>query len=259
MAVRIATVLVVDDEESVRVTLAAILSSHGYEVELAATGMEALTLLQVNEFDLVLTDLRMEGVDGLQVLGEAKRRWPDSVTIMLTGYASMDSAIAAMRQGAYDYLCKPCPTEELLATVARGLERRRLTRDLKLYVRQLEISIDTARELYSVMDARLLEAKATLQDREQELAALYGDLRTPLVTISSLAQLVLGSLNQPNATQPVDGTMTVASSVTQIQSEADRLTQHVNSLLQRPPSIPAEEHYALLSSTEPTPQCVSAS
>jgi DNA-binding NtrC family response regulator len=166
------TVLVVDDEESVRVTLAAILGELGYDVREAASGDEAVALLKKVEFDLVLTDLRMEGVDGLQVMAEARNRWPDSVTIMLTGHASIDSAIAALRVGAYDYLCKPCPTEDLLATVARGLERRRLTRDLKLYMRQLEIAIDTARELYSALDARLLEATTTLRDREEELAAL---------------------------------------------------------------------------------------
>jgi DNA-binding NtrC family response regulator len=166
-----ARILVVDDEESVRLTLAAILNSQGWDVQSVASGMEGVLLLQTNDFDLVLTDLRMDGVDGLQVLGEAKRRWPESVTIVLTGHASVDSAIAALRDGAYDFLCKPCPTEELLATVRRGLERRQLARDLELYVRQLEISIETARELYSALDARLLEALATLRDREQELSA----------------------------------------------------------------------------------------
>src|SRR3712207_6128747 len=102
-------VLVVDDEETVRVTLTAVLAGAGYDVSSAGTGADALTLLHSTEFDLVLTDLRLEDIDGLMILSRVQRRWPDTVTLMLTGYASIDSAVAALRAGAYDYLCKPCP------------------------------------------------------------------------------------------------------------------------------------------------------
>jgi CheY-like chemotaxis protein/anti-anti-sigma regulatory factor len=117
--------LVVDDEESVRTTTAAILEHHGYEVETASDGADALGKLQQRDFELVLTDLRMEGMDGSTLLHEISRNFPNVVTVVLTGYASIESSIDALRQGVYDYLVKPCVIEDLHQTVRRGLEHRR--------------------------------------------------------------------------------------------------------------------------------------
>src|SRR5918992_5899247 len=103
-----ARLLVVDDEENLRITTAAILEQEGYTVETASSGNEAVTLLEGAEFDLVLTDLHMEGGDGLSVLSEIRRRAPLTISVVLTGFASVESAIAALQQGAYDYLVKPC-------------------------------------------------------------------------------------------------------------------------------------------------------
>ncbi|HYJ47607.1 MAG TPA: response regulator, partial [Pyrinomonadaceae bacterium] len=100
--------LVVDDEENLRITTAAILEQEGYHVETASSGNEAVSLLEQSEFDLVLTDLHMEGGDGLSVLAEIRRRAPLTISVVLTGFASVESAIAALQQGAYDYLVKPC-------------------------------------------------------------------------------------------------------------------------------------------------------
>jgi CheY-like chemotaxis protein/anti-anti-sigma regulatory factor len=116
------SVLVVDDEENVRVTTAAILEQEGYAVETAADGREALELTARRHFDLVLTDLRMEDMDGMTLLHELQSRHPNLVTIVLTGYASIESSIDALRQGVYDYLTKPCTVEDLKRTVRRALE-----------------------------------------------------------------------------------------------------------------------------------------
>jgi len=116
--------LVVDDEESVRVTTAAILEQEGYHVETAADGAEALQLAARGTFDLVLTDLRMEDMDGITLLHELQTRHPNVVTIVLTGYASIESSIDALRQGVYDYLVKPCVVDDLKRTVRRALEHR---------------------------------------------------------------------------------------------------------------------------------------
>lgn len=118
-------VLVVDDEESVRITTAAILEQEGYEVETASDGHEALSKIQSGDFDLVLTDLRMEGMDGSMLLHEINRHHPNVVTIVLTGYATIESSVDALRQGVYDYLVKPCVVEDLQLTVRRALEHRR--------------------------------------------------------------------------------------------------------------------------------------
>ena len=117
-------VLIVDDDESVRVTTAAILEQEGYEVATASDGREALEMAARSHYDLVLTDLRMEDMDGMTLLHELQTRHPNVVTIVLTGYASIESSIDALRQGVYDYLVKPCMVEDLKRTVGRALEHR---------------------------------------------------------------------------------------------------------------------------------------
>jgi DNA-binding response OmpR family regulator len=117
-------VLVVDDEENVRVTTAAILEQEGYEVATASDGREALEMAARKHFDLVLTDLRMDDMDGIALLHELQTQHPSMVTIVLTGYASIESSIDALRQGVYDYLVKPCMVEDLKRTVRRALEHR---------------------------------------------------------------------------------------------------------------------------------------
>ena len=97
-------VLIVDDEESVTVTMAAILEMDGYSVAMALRGDDALKQIAAEEFDLVLTDLRLDDFDGMDVLAAARRKSPDTVGIVLTGYASLDSAVKALRVGAYDYM-----------------------------------------------------------------------------------------------------------------------------------------------------------
>jgi len=117
-------VLVVDDEENVRVTTSAILEQEGYYVEMAGDGREALQKVERGGFDLVLTDLRMDDMDGAALLNELHSRHPAIVTVVLTGYASIESSIDALRQGVYDYLVKPCVIDDLKRTVRRALEHR---------------------------------------------------------------------------------------------------------------------------------------
>jgi len=123
-AARRGSILVVDDEENVRFTTAAILEQEGYEVATAGDGAEALRMVPRGHFDLVLTDLRMDDMDGITLLHELQTRHPNLVTIVLTGYASIESSIDALRQGVYDYLVKPCVVDDLKRTVRRALEHR---------------------------------------------------------------------------------------------------------------------------------------
>lgn len=116
--------LVVDDEDNVRVTTAAILEQEGYEVETASDGQEALKKIREGKFDLVLTDLRMEGMDGNALLNVLCSNHPNIVTVVLTGYASIESSIDALRCGVYDYLVKPCVIDDLKLTVRRALQHQ---------------------------------------------------------------------------------------------------------------------------------------
>ena len=117
-------ILVVDDELAMRATLTEILQGEGYRVTAASNGEAALDVLRQNLIDLAVLDLKMEGLDGLQVTEAAQRINPDTVIIMLTAHGTLESAISAMRRGAYDYLLKPAAVPEILAAVQRGLQHR---------------------------------------------------------------------------------------------------------------------------------------
>jgi len=126
-------ILVVDDEPNVLLTMSAILRQEGYDVEEAPGGRHALQALEQRSFDLVLTDLNMPGVDGLAVLEAVQKHAPDTVTLVITGYASVPTALRALQLGAYEYLLKPTEVEDLKQSVRRSLERKRLSETDTLY------------------------------------------------------------------------------------------------------------------------------
>jgi two-component system response regulator PilR (NtrC family) len=120
-------VLVVDDEDGIRTTLEVLFRRAGYVVQLAADGRRAVTALRESEpFDLVITDLVMPGTDGLEVLRIAKERSSETQVLVITAHATVDTALAAMRLGAYDYVQKPYSLEEIRVLAERALEKRRL-------------------------------------------------------------------------------------------------------------------------------------
>ncbi|QCQ21457.1 ATP-binding response regulator [Desulfoglaeba alkanexedens] len=119
-------VLVIDDEEIARVACRRVLSREGIEVTLAPSGREGLEILARDPHDLVLVDLKMPEMDGVEVARRIHELDPSIVIVIITGYATVESAVAAMKQGAYDYLPKPFTPDELLIVVRRGLEKRRL-------------------------------------------------------------------------------------------------------------------------------------
>jgi len=120
-------VLVVDDEASMRDFLGICLRRAGHEVELAASGAVALAALGARAADVVVTDLRMPGeIDGLGLLTAVRTRYPDTEVILVTAFATADTALAAMKQGAYDYLTKPFKVDEINAVIGRALEKRAL-------------------------------------------------------------------------------------------------------------------------------------
>lgn len=126
-------ILVVDDEPNVLLTVEAILKQEGYSVDACSGGAAALDAVRERHYDLVLTDLKMPDVDGLAVLAEVRKRSPDTVTVMMTGFGSVDTAIGALQLGAYEYLLKPTEVTELKAAVRRALERKRYSEIDTLY------------------------------------------------------------------------------------------------------------------------------
>src|SRR6188472_3777095 len=121
-----AAVLVIDDEEVLRDILGTLLEREGYSVRLASTGQEGLDLAKSLPFDAVIVDVMMPGIDGLQVLEELKKHDEELPVLMITAYASMESAIAAMKKGAFDYITKPFKNDEVLVVLQNAIERRQL-------------------------------------------------------------------------------------------------------------------------------------
>ena len=121
-----ARILVIDDDDSFRSVLQYNLSQAGYEVEIAVGGREGLQQMKQAPFDAVITDIKMPGMDGLEVLGRVKKEYPDIVVIMITAHGSIEMAVEAMRQGAYDYITKPLNRDALLLTLEKALRYRAL-------------------------------------------------------------------------------------------------------------------------------------
>jgi DNA-binding NtrC family response regulator len=138
-------ILIVDDEPIARENLAHILQKEGYTALMAEDGQQAIDLLQQEEVDLVLTDLRMKGQDGMAVLAETKKLWPSTEVVVITGYASVDTAVAAMRQGAYHYIAKPFKIEELRVVVEKALEKHLLRKEIQSLRQQVNTQIGAAR------------------------------------------------------------------------------------------------------------------
>jgi DNA-binding NtrC family response regulator len=143
-------VLVVDDEESARTDLEYVLKKQKYEVATAGTGSEAINLIKSDEFDVVLTDLRIDEVDGMDILQECKRAHPLTEVIMITGHATVDTAIEAMKHGAYHYIPKPYRVSEVRKVVAEAIEKvllikenLKLKEDLKEYRESSQLKIIT--------------------------------------------------------------------------------------------------------------------
>jgi two-component system response regulator HydG len=124
-------ILVVDDEPSMRTTLSILLRREGYQVSKAGSGKDALKMLAREQYDMVLTDLKMHEVDGMELLRQVKAINPHIEVLIFTAYGTVASAVEAMKLGAYDYIGKPFDEDELLLKVARGLERKALMREVQ--------------------------------------------------------------------------------------------------------------------------------
>src|SRR5437660_6366806 len=151
-------ILVVDDEEPIREIVSSMLISANYQCRQAASGLEALALLNSGEeFELMLSDLMMADLDGIGLLERTKEKFPDMPVVMVTAVHDISVALAAIRNGAYDYLLKPFEREQLLNTVSRALENRRLKVENRNYQTNLE----------SLVKARTEQVQATLRELER--------------------------------------------------------------------------------------------
>lgn len=131
-------ILIVDDEEGMRRLLVRVLAREGYETVAVASGPEALQQVGGESFDLVITDIKMPGMGGLDLLQELKSFDPGLPIVVITAYGTVESAVQALRSGAYDYITKPFETDEIKLTVAKALERERLLAENRYLHQELE-------------------------------------------------------------------------------------------------------------------------
>jgi DNA-binding NtrC family response regulator len=182
------SVLIVDDEQSIRDILHRKLQSHGYDCVIAVDGKEALWKAFMQDFDLVLMDIKMPGMSGLEVLPKIVTDHPDTSVVMLTAVSDIQTAVEAMKLGAYDYLTKPFDMDDLIMKVARALERRRLVLENKEHQRSLEEKVqrqagqlrhcqDEATQALNREQAALAELEAARESRsglKRRLSGLLG-------------------------------------------------------------------------------------
>jgi len=138
------TILIVDDEQSMRDFLAIMLRKEGYDIITVEDGEEALKAIEQDIYDLVITDIKMPGIDGLEVLRNVKQLSPSTLVIVITAYSSTNDAVLAMKEGALDYITKPFEIEEIKLVIKNALDRKKLNEEHNYYKRQYEHQFDTS-------------------------------------------------------------------------------------------------------------------
>lgn len=190
-------ILIIDDEESVRMSLATILKKSGYDVFISSNGEEGIRHVEKYNFDLVITDLKMHGMDGIKVLEQVKAISPDTLVIIITGYASLESAVAAIRKGASDYLVKPFQIDVLKLVVKRSVEIKNLTeknKALLLNLQEKNEELAQKNEELRATQEKLLEAERITAISET-IAALHHEVNNPLMAMLGKVQLLRDSMD----------------------------------------------------------------
>jgi DNA-binding response OmpR family regulator len=178
-------ILIVDDESTLRATMEDLLDGKDREIVTAASGEEALAYLEGDPFDLIIVDLIMPGIDGLQVIDMAQKTSPQAKIIMLTAYGTLDSAIQAMRRGATDYLLKPSHAPEIEAAVDRALQLRYEEAHREALIERISDAFDelrgqpaaaTSEEALPPRRERFLQARGIIIDLQKHIVTLNGEI-----------------------------------------------------------------------------------
>jgi len=187
-------ILVVDDEESLRLPLYTAFQVEGFDVSVAADGMEALDTLKKGGYQLMLTDLMMPKMSGIELAEQALALFPDLVVILMTGFGTIETAIKSLKGGAYDYILKPFKLDEMLHAVRRGLEQQRLCQE--------NIQLNE-------INRRLKEID---QIKSNLLRAISHEFRTPLTVIYGWVDLLLGDQTAGQNPLQVEGLKAIKES-----------------------------------------------
>ena len=208
------SVLIVEDEEAVAFTLREILAQEGYVVQDVSSTEAALTKLDKEKFDVALLDLRVGEDSGLTVLTRLRETSPNTVALILTGYGSLETAIEAMRNGAFDYLLKPCDVQELKAAITRGLDQRRGQTGAA--------DAAAAAAARAELEAALEQASRA---RDAFLTVAGHELKTPLSSVIGWAQYVQRQLARGESNE-------AAEKLDVVVDQARRLARLVEAFLE---------------------------
>jgi DNA-binding response OmpR family regulator len=197
------SILLIDDEPRLRHNLQILLQSEGYRVTTAENGAEGIQKVHEEPFDLVITDLVMPNMDGFRVLEYLRDHFPDVVVVAITAYVSPESAIEAVRRGAYDYIAKPFDFDLMHLTIKRALERAHLQKTLRHYVSESESEVEERTRELAEVNKQLEKSLADLKAAQEELVrteklrvlgeltgAVSRELADPLTVIISFTQLL---------------------------------------------------------------------
>ena len=242
-------ILITDDEVNIRFILERALRHEGYALDSAANGAEALQKLtnDTQPYDLLIVDLQMQPVDGMQVLQAAKEQDPDIVVIILTAHGSMESAVDALRLGAFDYLFKPATPEAIRQRVSEGLQkrkqalhRRRLLRQINA-LRQTLDDLDDADNLLVQPETRFLRSGSLTIDRRHRQAAIANRLiELTTAEFDILYTLVAAT---PNPLSPRDLLNRALGYDADDQEARDIIKWHIHHLRRKIETTPSKPHH----------------
>lgn len=165
-------ILVADDDEIARDVIQSLLTREGYSIVTAKDGLDALRVLRIEDISIVITDLRMPGADGIEVLKQALRVKPDMAVIILTAYGTLDTTLEAIKEGAYDYLTKPFKGQEIIFVVERAYKRELLLHENRDLTKQLRDTYRDIELLKTIVDKGNPDITASWIERIERLKTM---------------------------------------------------------------------------------------
>ncbi len=205
-----ASILIVDDDLALLQALPAMLHLRMPDVHVDAvdSAQNALDHLEVTGYDAVIIDIKLPGIDGLSLLARIHERWPETPTLLITGYGEHELAVQALRGGAYDFIQKPIEREYFVASLQRAIQAHQMHR--QIHDQQVELARYTA-HLEQIVAERTHQLQKALAAREEFISVASHELRTPLTTVKALAQLLHLRLERAGNTEAEKTTLMVSA------------------------------------------------